>query len=295
MAHLKHLLSISDLSLDTIFRLLRRAFAFRDGELAAYPDLRVALLFLEPSTRTRLSFLRAALQLAGEAVTVEASRSALRKGETVLDTLYTLRDEGYRIVVLRTPYTGHPLLLAPRSPVSLINAGDGQREHPTQALGDLCALLEALERMPDNVDDLRHSLTDVRVVFWGDLRHSRVLRSVAPLFAMLGARIHWHTHPWLSMPEEILSGEPGLPEQAQVWYALRTQRERGARAPDKEEFHRYYGIRDLPPGVLLMHPGPYEPGMELRPAVAHAERSLIGRQVAWGVWMRMAILEWIHG
>lgn len=299
----KDLLGLKDISKDEILAILDTARRFRavsERRIKKVPTLRgrtVVTLFFENSTRTRVSFDLAAKRLSADTVSFSASTSSARKGETLLDTARNIDAMKPDCIVIRHPMAGAPHLLARTFGWSVINAGDGINEHPTQALLDLLT-------MCDHLGDL-----DGRTVaIVGDVYHSRVARSNIFGLTRLGARV-------------IVAGPgtmcpPGLAdlgvlvrhriddviEEADVVMMLRIQRERLGRAmmATSREYARFYGL-DLDrlnkarPEVLVMHPGPINRGVEMTPEVADGERSVILQQVTNGLAVRMALLFLLLG
>jgi aspartate carbamoyltransferase catalytic subunit len=254
---------------------------------------RVALLFYESSTRTRVSFEFAAKGLGGLTAVVTASASSIEKGESLIDTGYTLQATGAECIVMRHPSSGAAHLLAQYVDVPVINAGDGMHEHPSQGLLDGYTIL----RHKKKLDGLRVTIT-------GDILHSRVARSNVHLLSKFGAKIT------LCGPRELLP-EVGSTlakdvhierdlskalEGADVVMMLRIQKERLAGLNlDVDEYTRGYRLepirlRRAKPDAILMHPGPMVRGMELTSEVADGPQSVIREQVANGVFVRMALL-----
>jgi aspartate carbamoyltransferase catalytic subunit len=293
----RHLLGLRDLDIASIVQLLDAADEHINTELPVADALAattVVTLFYEPSTRTELSFELAARRLGAEVVRCDVDRSSVKKGETLLDTGRTLEAMGVDAIVLRHPSAGAPHLLARAIRATVINAGDGMHEHPTQGLIDLLSVRQVLGR-----------IAGLRVAIVGDITHSRVARSALWGFAKLGAQVRFVGPPTL-LPsgledlgvETASSLEAGL-AGADVVMALRMQLERqpGGDVPSLSEYTRLFGItrdvlRHLDPGVIVMHPGPINPGVEIETDVAYGPQSILTRQVANGVGVRMAVLEW---
>ncbi len=296
----RHLLDIETLEDRTIRALLDRAKALSAGAAPGTLDRTVANLFFEPSTRTRVSFELAALRLGMRVINIELDRSSSTKGETLVDTTATLAAMGVDCIVLRHPETGRCHRLAAEVPagLSLLNAGDGSGHHPSQALLDAATIEAHGPAWPE---------LDLCIV--GDIRHSRVARSGLALFRRLhAARLRIGGPPEL-MPDDIdLSGVEvcrTLSESmagANLVMMLRIQRERMDQAgwPDAERYHNEWGLSEralsrAAPGCQVMHPGPINRGVEIAADVADGPKSLILDQVRMGVFMRMAILEWLAG
>jgi aspartate carbamoyltransferase catalytic subunit len=257
----------------------------------------VALAFYEASTRTRISFELAARALGATVVDLAVERSSAGKGESLVDTLRTLRRIGATIVVLRHASSGAPYLAARETDLAIVNGGDGTHAHPTQALLDALTLREALG-----------SLDGRCVAIVGDVARSRVARSDIHAFAALGARVRVAGPPaWVAGFEdwpgvEVVTSLPEALDGADAVMTLRVQAER-AGAADGASLADY--VRDwrldeermgmAAPGAPLLHPGPTNEGVELTAALASGPRSLIGRQVEHGVTVRMAVLALVAG
>jgi len=300
----KHLLGIDDLGADGIGEVLRLADSFLEvtrRDIPKVPALRgktVVSMFYEDSTRTRLSFETAAKRLSADTMNFAAGSSSLRKGESLLDTVRTVEAMGIDAIVVRHRSSGVPQRIAGWIDASIINAGDGWHEHPTQALLDAFTLR-------------RHrgdSFAGMRVTIVGDIKHSRVARSNVKALSALGADVTLVGPPTLMPPDlegwpvtvsydldEVLPG-------TDVLYVLRIQRERQSEAlfPSLREYATRYGITTerlarLPADALVMHPGPTNRGVEIDALVADDPRSVINEQVANGVAVRMAVLYMLLG
>ncbi len=294
----RHLLDIDDLSDASVQALLDRAVTLSRGEAPRSLGLTAANLFFEPSTRTRVSFELAGQRLGMNIINIELDRSSATKGESLEDSAATLAAMGVDCLVLRHPETGRARSLAGALPagMNLINAGDGCGEHPSQAL------LDAATLQAEGVD-----WPSTRVAIIGDIRHSRVARSGLRLFRRLGvASLR------LAGPESMLPAQAPDPEaeivhdlaeavrDADVVMMLRVQRERmdSAGWPDPDEYFRRWGLsehhlRQAAPACRVLHPGPINRGMEIDADVADGPRSRILAQVRMGVFLRMAIFEWL--
>jgi len=291
---MRHLLSIEDLDREAIERICDRARSFSEvseREVKKVPALRgrrVLNLFYEASTRTRSSFELAAKALSADVINFAASGSSVEKGESLKDTVQTMSAYQPDLIVIRTPFVGAAELVAGWTTASVVNAGDGKHEHPTQALLDVHTIRERF----GSLDGL-----DIWIV--GDVMHSRVARSNVLAFTKLGAKVTVCGPPTLIPRDfEALGCEVRhtLDDlgQADVVYALRMQHERMADSfvPSLREYAAVYQIdgRRLAPRQVLMHPGPVNRGVELSAEVIDSAQSLIGRQVAAGVVVRMAVL-----
>ena len=250
-------------------------------------------LFFEDSTRTRTSFELAGKRLGADVINMSVSTSSVNKGETLLDTAATLNAMRTDLLVVRHAQSGAPALLARKVDASVINAGDGTHEHPTQALLDALTIRRRCGR-----------LAGLLVAICGDITHSRVARSNIHLLTAMGSRVRLIGPPTL-MPAEIgrlgveifHDMETGL-RDVDVVMMLRLQRERMASGlvPSEREYFRFFGLdaarlARAKPGALVMHPGPMNRGVEIDSAVADHEQSVIPEQVEMGVAGRMAVLD----
>jgi aspartate carbamoyltransferase catalytic subunit len=257
----------------------------------------VVSLFYEESTRTRLSFEMAAKRLSADTMNFAVSSSSVKKGESLRDTCQTIEAMGIDALVVRHASAGVPWQVASWVRCAVINAGDGWHEHPTQALLD-CYTIRGR----------RGSLEGLRIAVVGDVKHSRVARSGVLAFTLLGAEVTIVAPPTLLPPS--LDGWPvdvshdldGVLPKVDVVYLLRMQAERQHEAllPSLREYTARYGltrdrVRLLPDDALVMHPGPINRGVEIAADVADLDRSLITRQVANGVAVRMAVLFLLLG
>lgn len=257
----------------------------------------VVNLFMEPSTRTRFSFEMAEKRLSADTLNFSASTSSVSKGETLVDTARNLMAMAPDYIVIRHPHVGAPHRLAEEVPASIINAGDGINEHPTQALLDAFTMRQHFSR-----------LEGLKVVIAGDIRHSRVARSNAFLLGKMGAEVRFAA-PASLLPVGVedlgvtthIRLEPAL-EGADVVMMLRIQRERQASVnfPSLREYYDFFALTEerlalAAPHAVVMHPGPMNRGVEIDSMVADGERSLILDQVTNGVAVRMAILYLLAG
>jgi len=300
---IKHLLSVNQLSREDVTRILDTAESFREvgtRVIKKVPALRgrtVVNLFYENSTRTRISFELAAKRLSADVINFTASGSSVSKGESLKDTALTLEAMGADAIVIRHSSSGAAHTLARFISGSVLNAGDGTHEHPTQALLDLYTIREKLGR-----------IEGLRTVIVGDVMHSRVARSLTFSLARMGAEVTLVGPPTLIPPDAPSWGaavtydlDEVLPK-ADVCYMLRVQRERQRRQyfPSVREYSRLFGLsRDrvaaLPEHAMIMHPGPMNRGVEIDSSVADGPRSVILDQVARGVAIRMAVLYLLGG
>jgi aspartate carbamoyltransferase catalytic subunit len=297
------LLTAADLSREAATAILdtAREMELTQGrEVKKLPTLRgrtVVNLFYEDSTRTRISFEAAAKRLSADVINFSAKGSSVSKGESLKDTALTLQAMGADAVVIRHPASGAPHRLAGWLDGTVLNAGDGTHEHPTQALLDAYTMRS------------RHGrIEGLKVAIVGDVLHSRVARSNVYLLNTLGAHVTLVAPPTLlpvgvrSWPAEVSYDLDAVLPDLDVVMMLRVQRERMTDSffPSEREYSRRYGldchrVRALPGHAIVMHPGPMNRGMEISPGVADSARSTIVEQVANGVSIRMAVLYLMLG
>ena len=299
----RHLLSTADLSRDDALLILDTAEELAqvtDRPIRKLPTLRgrtVVNLFFEDSTRTRISFEAAAKRLSADVINFSAKGSSVAKGESLKDTALTLEAMGADAVVVRHSASGAPHRLAGWVRGSVVNAGDGAHEHPTQALLDAFTMRRRLGR-----------LEGLRVAIVGDVLHSRVARSNVGLLRTLGAEVTLVAPPTLlpvavaSWPCEISYDLNAVLPKSDVVMMLRVQQERmnAAYFPTIREYSRRYGLDSgrmalLPEHAIVMHPGPMNRGIEIAAEVADSVRSTIVEQVGNGVSVRMAVLYLLLG
>jgi aspartate carbamoyltransferase catalytic subunit len=299
----RHLLSMHDVTADEVVRILDTAESFREvgsRVIKKVPALRgrtVVNLFYENSTRTRISFELAAKRLSADVINFSTSGSSVSKGESLKDTALTLQAMGADAVVIRHASSGSPLQLTRWVHGSVLNAGDGTHEHPTQALLDLYTIREKLGR-----------LEGLRLAIVGDVMHSRVARSLSFGAVKMGAEVTLVGPPTLIPPEAPAWGvqvshdlDAVLPK-LDVCYILRVQRERQRLEffPSVREYARLFGLTSrrvglLPSEALIMHPGPMNRGVEIDSDVADLPRAVIEEQVTNGIAVRMSLLFLLLG
>jgi aspartate carbamoyltransferase catalytic subunit len=305
----KHLLSMQELSVERIREILTTAESFKEvsgREIKKVPALRgktVVNLFYEPSTRTRTSFELAAKRLSADVVNIAPNSSSATKGESLLDTARNIEAMKTDILVVRHPMAGAPALLAQRLSCSVINAGDGAHEHPTQALLDLYTIKEKKGR-----------IDGMSVVIAGDILHSRVARSNLYGLVAMGAMVRL-AGPGTMLPPLMAKWIDAPPGQVELFndfdkaidgadvimmLRLQTERQGGSFFPSIKEYARLYGLSGervarAKPDVLIMHPGPINRGVEIAPEVADGLSSVILEQVTNGVAIRMAVLYLLSG
>ncbi|MGF1471881.1 MAG: aspartate carbamoyltransferase catalytic subunit [Rubrobacteraceae bacterium] len=289
-------LTLENANREELREVLDLARDFEEGRLSQpLAGKTVCLAFFESSTRTSASFELAARRSGAEVISLSEKGSSISKGESLVDTVVTLDRLGTDAIVLRHPAAGAAQLAARHTAAAIVNAGDGCGQHPTQALLDLYALAEAV----GNFDEL----SGHRVAVVGDVLHSRVARSVIPAFRAAGMEVAV-VAPRTLLPADagswnlpVLSSVDGALEWgADTLYMLRLQNERmvggSPRIPSVSEYAAYYSVarRHLEPGVLVMHPGPVNRGVEISGDVVLDEASLVPDQVAAGVHVRTAVL-----
>jgi len=307
---MKHLLSAAELTREDAIRILDTAASMAATQLREtkkLPTLRgrtVVTLFYEDSTRTRISFEAAAKRLSADVINFSAKGSSVTKGESLKDTAQTLEALGADGVIVRHPASGaaHRLAHSNWTRCSVVNAGDGTHQHPTQALLDAYTIRRRL-----NPDPLGTDLAGRHIVIVGDILHSRVVRSNVDLLTTLGARVTLVAPPTLvpvgigAWPCEIIYDfDAALAEKPDAVMMLRVQRERmsaagGGYFPSPAEYSRQYGLNVrrlgmIGPDSLIMHPGPMNRGLEISAQAADDPRATIVEQVANGVAVRMAVL-----
>lgn len=303
----KDLTGLAELSAEEIRHLLSTATAFKEvgtRQIKKVPALRGKTLvnfFVEPSTRTRVSFELAAHRLSADVVNMTASSSSLTKGETLLDTAKNLRALLADIIILRHSSAGAAQFLAERMDACIINAGDGAHEHPTQALLDTFTICEAKKLTGANLKGLH-------VAILGDILFSRVARSNIHALTKLGAKVTLCGPPTL-VPKELESlgvhvthNLDALLSEVDVINLLRIQHERQRKEyfPSLGEYTSIFGLtkqraEKLRPDCLIMHPGPINRGVEIDSDIADSGRSVILDQVTNGLAVRMAVLYLCSG
>ncbi|NBY45130.1 MAG: aspartate carbamoyltransferase catalytic subunit [Acidimicrobiia bacterium] len=297
---MKHLRSIDELGLDGLTGLLQltdHMAEINQRPVPKVPALRgrtVASLFFEDSTRTRLSFETAAKRLSADTMTFNVSTSSVNKGESLRDTVATITDMGVDAFVVRHKSVGIPWQISQWTTASIINAGDGAHQHPTQALVDCYTIREATHAQ---------NFSGMKIAIVGDIKHSRVARSNIQAFTLLGASVVLVAPPTL-LPPDVSHWPVGIShkldeiiDKVDVLYMLRLQSERMAQGhvPTLREYSEQYGLTQkrvmaLKSDAIVMHPGPMNRGVEMQIDPSDVKNSLIHRQVANGVSVRMAVL-----
>ncbi|WP_461830162.1 aspartate carbamoyltransferase catalytic subunit [Aquifex sp.] len=290
---MRSLISVHDLTKEEVEEILRVAREFKEGREESL-KASVVLFFAEPSTRTRLSFEKAAKDLGISTYTVNAGESSTVKGESFEDTLKTLEAMGYDFVVFRVPFVFYPYRpILNRLSIRLINAGDGTHQHPSQGLIDLFTLKEKF-------GDLR----GLRVLYVGDIKHSRVFRSGFPLLKMFGAKVSV-CGPATLIPRDIeslgiekifKSVDEGI-EWADVviWLRLQKERQKENFIPSENGYFRQFGLTPerYEKVKTYMHPGPVNRNVDIHHDLVYTEKSLIYEQVRNGIPVRKAIYTFL--
>lgn len=294
----KDLVGIKDLGVDEINLILDTARGFKDilkRDIKKVPTMRgrtVVNLFFEPSTRTRTSFELAAKRLSNDVVNFSTPTSSVVKGETILDTALTVQALGAETIIIRHGSSGAPHNLAKSIEASVINAGDGTNEHPTQALLDAFTITDRFK-----------SIKGLEVAIIGDILHSRVAKSNIYCLSKLGAKLSLIGPPTL-LPEEFRelgvriyndmdAGIKGV--DVVMMLRIQTERQGGGYFPSSLEYFKYWGLSLerlslAKKDAIVMHPGPMNRGIEITSAVADGPRSVILEQVTNGLAVRMAVM-----
>lgn len=299
----KDILDIESLSRDEISMLLETASGLKEiseRSIKKVPTLRgktIVLFFMEPSTRTRISFDIAAKRLSADSISISAASSSIVKGETLIDTARNIEAMRPDILVIRHSSAGAPHLIAKHLSVSVVNAGDGMHAHPTQALLDMLSVRE-----------VKKEISGLNVAIVGDIAHSRVARSNIIGFNRMGAHVTIAGPPTMIPPgiealgTTIAKSVDAAIENADVIMMLRIQKERQKRflMPSEREYAIRYGLNKarlarIRPDALIMHPGPINRGVEIAPEAADGPNSIILEQVTNGVALRMAVFYLLAG
>lgn len=307
----KHLLGLEELTADEIRHILETADQFKDvssrtiKKLPALQGRTVVNMFYEPSTRTTLSFTVAERRLSADILSFSKSGSSVQKGETLIDTARNIEAMGVDVMVLRHHAAGSAHLLSENVGCCVVNAGDGQHEHPTQALLDLYTIREVMQKSGRWRD-----FSDIKVGIVGDISHSRVARSNIWGLTKLGARVMVVGPTTMIPPEvermgvEVCHNMDEAIKSCDFLNMLRIQFERQSGVspfPSVREYTRLFGLtaerlrRLGREDLVVMHPGPVNRGIELSPEVADGPQSVILRQVENGVTIRMAVLYLVSG
>ncbi|MDG1844789.1 MAG: aspartate carbamoyltransferase catalytic subunit [Acidimicrobiales bacterium] len=303
MSSPQHIRGIDDLGKEGIIEILELSDHFLEVSSRRIPKVPVlrgktlAWLFYEDSTRTRLSFEKAAKRLSADTMNFSVSSSSVKKGESLRDTVETISAMGVDAIVVRHKSVGVPWMLPKWTDAAIINAGDGAHEHPTQSLADCYTITQKLG-----------DVSGKRIVIVGDIKHSRVARSNIKAFTMLGASVALVAPPTLvppsmaDWPVDVIGDFDTAIKEADVLYLLRMQHERQEEAlvPSLREYTNQYGLtiersRLLQKSSIIMHPGPMNRGVEVSGEVPEIQNAVITNQVENGVIVRMAVLYHLLG
>ena len=287
MSAIKHLTRLSDFTVEEIMEILERANRYASGE--TIPQLEgkvVANLFFEPSTRTQYSFMMAEQKLGLKTMDFTAETSSVQKGETLYDTVKTFEAIGVDGVVIRHPQNNYFEELIPNLNIPIFNGGDGSGNHPTQSLLDLLTIYQEYGKFEG-----------LKIAIVGDIAHSRVAHTNIEVMNRLGMEVHLvapeqfqeEGYAWENLDEVL--------EEMDIIMLLRVQHERhdGGMQLTKEEYHKQYGLtvereKRMKEGAIIMHPAPFNRGVEIADDVVECKRSRIFKQMSNGVFIRMAVL-----
>ena len=308
----KHLLGLEDLSYEELMHILTTTDGLKQvstravKKVPALSGRTVVNMFYEPSTRTSLSFTLAERRISADVLSFSKSGSSVSKGETLIDTAKNIEAMGVDIMVLRHNASGAAKLLSENVDCGVVNAGDGQHEHPTQALLDIYTMREVMQSR----DDLPDDFSDITITIVGDITHSRVARSNIWGLTTLGAKVLVAGPATMIPPEiermgvEVCYNLDDAIRRSHFINMLRIQFERQNGVcpfPSISEYSRLFGLtrerikRLNREDLVIMHPGPVNRGIELTPEVADGKQSVILQQVENGVAVRMAVLYLING
>ncbi len=287
MGAIKHLTRLSDFTVEEIMEILERANRYASGE--ACPQLEgkvVANLFFEPSTRTQYSFMMAEQKLGLKTMDFTAETSSVQKGETLYDTVKTFEAIGVDGVIIRHPQNNYFEELIPNLNIPIFNGGDGSGNHPTQSLLDLLTIYQEYGKFEE-----------LKIAIVGDIAHSRVAHTNIEVMTRLGMDVHLvapeqfqeEGYEWVNLDDVL--------EEMDIIMLLRVQHERhdGGMELTKEEYHRQYGLtvereKRMKDGAIIMHPAPFNRGVEIADDVVECKRSRIFKQMSNGVFVRMSVL-----
>ena len=287
MGAIKHLTRLSDFTIEEIKEILERANCYASGEeLPKLEGKVVANLFFEPSTRTQYSFMMAEQKLGLKMMDFTAETSSVQKGETLYDTVKTFEAIGVDGVVIRHPQNNYFEELIPHLNIPIFNGGDGSGNHPTQSLLDLLTIYQEYGKFEG-----------LKIAIVGDIAHSRVAHTNIEVMNRLGMEVH------LVAPEQFQEegyqweNLDNVLEEMDIIMLLRVQHERhdGGMQLTKEEYHAQYGLtiereKRMKEGAIIMHPAPFNRGVEIADDVVECERSRIFKQMSNGVFVRMSVL-----
>ncbi|MEK4083484.1 aspartate carbamoyltransferase catalytic subunit [Psychrobacillus sp. FSL K6-1415] len=287
---MENLVSMKDLSADQIHQILKQTQAFRDGTTSTLKNnYMVSNLFFEPSTRTKMSFEMAERKLKLDILPFDAGFSSTLKGETLYDTVKVLESIGLDVLIIRHEQNNYFEELVGKVKPAIINGGDGTGNHPTQSLLDIYTIWQEFGTLQDKV-----------ITIVGDINHSRVARSNADALAKLGAQVRFVCPPEWQGEFEAFNEFDEIIEDSDVLMMLRVQHERhdGKTTFSKEQYHHLYGLtiereRKMKKTGIILHPAPFNRGVEIASELVECDRSRIFKQMENGVYVRMAVIEMI--
>lgn len=287
---MENLVSMKDLSANQIHQILKQTQAFRDGTTSTLKNkYMVSNLFFEPSTRTKMSFEMAERKLNLEILPFEAGFSSTLKGETLYDTVKVLESIGLDVLIIRHEQNNYFEELVGKVKPAIINGGDGTGNHPTQSLLDIYTIWQEFGTLQDKV-----------ITIVGDINHSRVARSNADALAKLGAQVRFVCPPEWQGEFEAFNEFDEVIEDSDVLMMLRVQHERhdGKTTFSKEQYHHLFGLtiereRKMKETGIILHPAPFNRGVEIASELVECDRSRIFKQMENGVYVRMAVIEMI--
>ena len=289
MSEIKHLVTMDGLSITEIMNILHRAKQFASGATLNLDKRVVANLFFEPSTRTQYSFEMAQRKLGVQTMTFHEGSSSTSKGESLYDTAKTIEALGVDALVIRHPEVNYFEHLIPHLKIPIVNGGDGSGSHPSQSLLDLYTIWKEFEQ-----------LEGLTIAIVGDIANSRVAHSNMKAMERLGMVVHLVAPPQFQEKGYEWHDFDALIDQVDVVMLLRVQHERhqNKMTLTKSEYHEQYGMtvtrmEKMKPNAIIMHPGPFNRGTEIADEVVEAARSRIFKQVENGVYIRMAMLEYV--
>ena len=287
MSKIKHLVTLDELSIDEIMNILGRADEFASGAQLSFDKAVVANLFFEPSTRTQYSFEMAQKKLGIETITFNESTSSTSKGETLYDTVKCFEAFGVDALVIRHPENNYFNQLIGKISVPIFNGGDGSGNHPSQSLLDLLTIWQEFGRWGG-----------LNIAIVGDVANSRVAHTNIKVMERLGVKVHLVAPPMFQESEYVWHDLDDVLEEMDIVMLLRVQHERhDEKMPlSKEEYHTKYGLSvdregRMKEGAIIMHPAPFNRGVEIADEVVECCRSRIFKQMENGVYVRMAIME----
>jgi len=287
MSNIQHLVTLEDLSIDEIMNILKTAEDFSKGKQMHFKDKVIANLFFEPSTRTQYSFEMAQKKLGIQTITFNESASSTSKGETLYDTVKLFESLGVNGMVIRHPENNYFQQLLPSINVPILNGGDGSGNHPSQSLLDLFTIWKEFG-----------NFNGLKIAIVGDIANSRVAHTNIQVMKRLGMEVYLVAPPQFQETGFVWEEIDDVIPHMDVMMLLRIQHERhdDEMSLTKEKYHEKYGLsvareKQMKAGAIIMHPAPFNRGVEIADDVVECERSRIFKQMENGVYTRMAILE----